>query len=955
MTSLIAAVLLVGWPGTQQKPQEFLGARSVLSRMLRPLGGSALAEPQVVLKDDLNSFGRGVASMPDQDAATQWLALLHRNWDLTTNDTFGFHGNQVSQVLADLPSPGAWPILAAQIKSDCGRETGRTSVLRLLFQVLQGDNAAALTTVTQMEAYAAEASRPGDFSRIRELLARRMRDPDALEAALKAEQSGQAMRGGPSRDVSDLVPLLGVPRAKELLTYFLLNDKAEISFSNYGAIDQYSDRATIDLALEIALAHVDELAYPQWTLASSPDAGNLFERLASRFPRITYGIADGNPMMWSTIQGAEVHCLINLFMSGKTAEARTFGEKYADSLSLTFFGGVAGGSLADRLIQTGKLASFLDFLADLAVAHPNSQLPMLVMSFAQGNAPPAQTEKFLRRLLAGPKPRNNADWFKGQLQAVLLEQGKFEEVANMVGGPSDGVPGSYGYAPGGLVEALGAELHRPDLITLAQNRRNAAVEGDLDFASDEVLLAGIKRGRGPAIEQHLIKNLRIAVEQNGKQSSTGTGPDALSLMRFYALIGRYQDAVTLLDKFPNWNSPDIRWIVNAGDADFCAAARALAKVGRRDEALRILHFELDRAPTDDNAYELLLEVDPEHAAKTLSALAAENPLLAQPTLYLAEFALHQGRLSEAEKYARQAIALNPQDVQSWVGPRKFKAQKLLAVILKKTGKVGEAKRLAGYPRVAETMQRADDLAQMNLLGPAIRLYRQAVSIAPELFEPRRELGICEIRQGSVDAGRRDIEAACALLPAACGGSTWAPIGDIWTSRLGHLTAVDALKALVKHGTKNPTILGSLGALYLRDGEPAEAIRCYRAAVEIDPNCLIAWSGLSNLLDLIPNDLANKVQSNCIRLFDFPSVYSTAAVPDYAACWRESALANGRRLDVPESVFTLRASRDTLARSRNSVYANRRSGMYGELETSPPAARIANDPLIREIGSMLERG
>lgn len=952
MTSLIAAFLVTGTHGYQQKPQQFLGARAVLSRMVTPLGGSALADPDILLSDDLNSFGSRVTTMPDKDAATQWLVLLHRNWDRAAANPNYPSGSQISRVLADLPNPNAWPLIAAQIKAEGNADSFQTLFLNLLFQILMGKNAAAQTTIARIEAKSTEPNGNVDLSQVKELIAKRLRDPDAFEAALKAEPPMQGRWGGPIRNVSGLVSFLGPQRAKVLLTYFLLNDKAELSFENYGTGVPNEDRVTADLAREVALAHVDELAYPQWTLASSPSAGNLFHRLTERFPRINYGFGRDQVMSRSTFEEAEIHCFINLFMAGKTAEAKAFGEKYADSLGLSPLRSGTGDPIADDLIQRGKLVAFLDFLADFAVGHPNSTIPMLYLSLAEGNVPPSQTERFLRRFLAGPKTRDNWEWFKGQFQAALLEQGKLAEVANMAGGPLARIPGTSGFYLGGLLDTLGTELHRPDLTKRAKILRHAAAD-HFEFTGVEGMLEAVKGGHGPAIEKHLIKDLNDAMARYKLESSQGVAREVLSLMRFYTLIGRYKDAVTLLDKIPCWDSPDIRWALFAG-SERIEAAKALAKVGRRDEALRIIHFELSKPPEDEDAYKLLLAVDPLHAANTFSLLETQYPLDARPYAYLAELALQQGRLHEAEKLARKALDLNPADLHPW-GRSTFHAQRILSAILKKLGRGAEAKQLDGYSSAADLMTRASDLSQMNLLGPAIRAYRQVIATTPELFQPRYGLGVCEIRQGLVDQGRRDIAAACERLPLSCGRVMRFPFDDVIISRVARKATRDALEALVQRGTQNPTVLATLGALYIGDGETDRAIHCYRTAAEIDPNCLMAWFGLSGLMDLMPLDLENQVQSNCIRLGIEGSIYPSGPVSDYAVCWRESAIAEGRRLEIPESVFTLAASRDALARSRSSAYLNMRVGHGSDLDIETPAARIAADPLIQAISFYLARG
>ena len=407
-----------------QEAQNYMGARAVLSQMRTPPKGSALADPKVLFADELVAFGDRVGTLPPQQAASEWLGFVHRAFVMGDAGPEDWRNSHFADVLKVLPSPNSWPLIEQALQRGDEKPRARSLSLLLLMDVLRSNHQAAWARLKAIEAEPQIGNATYYLNPIKLDLAIRSQDADALESVLRREadslkEATRYSRGGsPSIAIPDLVPLLGADRAAKLLTYILFTAKAELSFE-YGG----DARSTGELARKITIREASRVAWPQWTLASSPDAGTLFLTFRKRFPKAKMGIATSEPASWSTYQGAAVHCLANLFVAGRLKEAREFAASYADVLS---FGWLGPGeeTLSNRLRQTAKMGSFLSFLGELVLQHPDSSLPSLYMSLASANQDPAGFERFLKRFIASATQSYRKENARTELQSLYLGQGR---------------------------------------------------------------------------------------------------------------------------------------------------------------------------------------------------------------------------------------------------------------------------------------------------------------------------------------------------------------------------------------------------------------------------------------------------------------------------------------------------------------------------------------------------
>ncbi|MFI5386675.1 MAG: hypothetical protein ACHQ50_11210, partial [Fimbriimonadales bacterium] len=786
------------------------------------------------------------------------------------------------------------------------------------------------------------------YDSVKVSLAMRTRDAGALEAVLRAKANSLTGKpsffdgSGPSMSVPDLVAILGVERGRALLTYILHTAKAELTFYEYGGESQ----ATVNLARQIVEQQTGQLAWPQWTLAESSKVSDLFLTFRKRFPTVKKGISifgRGGP---TSYDGAATACLIDLFAAGNTQRAKEFVVEYKDVLGSSMFG--RDESSLEPLGRSGRLGAFLNLIAQSALQYPDSNLADFYMNYARGRESQARIERFLKRLAAvGPMQEYRRQSIKSELQSIYLSQGKLSEVASMLlaAEPSNEDPfGSSSERPK-LLLALAAELHQSDLLKRGLDVAQSSLRAG---SFDEDLLGPlIANGRGPAVEKLLIDDLRKA----GNGDSSGA---VIDLVRFYNRVGRFHDVVTLLERYPNWGAPDlfeVRKYVQGDWSIFHVAARALAKTGRTAEALRIVRYDLTREPGLNEEYALLLDIDPKGAAETIDALHRQFPTETQPVIWKAALLLRAGKLAAAEAMARRAIAMDPCDLEAGDAESRFMAYGVLGDIERAKGNAGKAQRLRRYLLGAQLSAKASAFGSLGLSQQEIALYRKDLTFVPDDFKSRFELATLELQNGHEVDAKKQIAIACRYLPAKFGSSTSYQITLPYASPIREMVKAE-LGARIKRGSASAGIYAYLGNLRGFDADSHLAIQCFRNAVRLDPDCVVAWSELSRMSDQLPDDECRNVYANLVRLGARTRNYASPRITDYRQCWLDAAQSANRRIPAVRALFELPASRNLLSRSSDPRYADARLSTYGEEDLGPPAETLTGDRLVSSISNLI---
>jgi tetratricopeptide (TPR) repeat protein len=908
-----------------------------------------------VLVEDVREFGDRLADLPPQTAARDWLSLADRAYAFQKLNGGSGPFSQFSDLLKYLPAPTSWPYIERSITVD----SERNRCLLLLLSVLQGKSSESLKRLADLQQDANYWLAKGGYlsdgsASTEELLdlklelAVRRRDSDAIVSILKSKADLRKRADHPRENdfawfkVPDLVPLLGVRRAREVLAYILTTAKAELQDG--------SDRATTDLARDVAMRLTSRLAAPQWMLSASTKAGDLFEQFKDRDSFEGQQMDQfGAPSFYGS---AAMYCLANLVSSGQLKRARKFEIQYANNLQFEPFGRDQT-KFVDELAQTGKLEPFIAFFGEVSSGHPETQLSQTYLSL-QKFLPRPNRERALKRFLklhVAGSPRENAE---NDLGRLYLSEGKLPEALTVLTGEKSGSP-EQGLAPN-LYLLLGKELRRPDLIKRGLELAEKSMSSDFD-ADDSLLPLLIQNGFGPGVEEILIDGLRKAEHPQGMSSPPQTQLAVEALTRFYFQAGRYRDVVTLLEEYPNWCAPDLGDLGDYGEPTWAyIAAKSLAQIGRGDEAAAMLPSALKSDPRDDGAYALLISLDRALAAKTFDALHSELPCEPRPLMWKASLLSRSGRAREAELTVRQAIALDPDDTENATGPHRFAAYRLLATIERSLGNLQSARRLDAYELAADRVSKAVEYDGVDMYQKAIACYRQALAAVPDDFRTRLQLADDEFQFGDAAEGKADFSRAFRSPPRRMSDS----IIDVDFDRLAGPSisrmAYPVLEDLAHHGSGNPINYVLLGDIYRQRGEPGRALEVYRRAVQIDPDCGLAWIGLSLLTDKVPPEICNEINTNLLRLGPYlrGSWPPFAPVYDYGKFWEAAEATLHRKIRASRLKFDLRASHRKLATFASSSYLQSLDSPQEDRDSGLPAAPIAQDALIQKLCDLIDR-
>ncbi len=283
--------------------QELQGASSALQQMAAqkppaPKVPPKTQNPTEVFRHELEAFRDKATALPPQEAARGWLALLDR-YSVTIkaanaaasdgNQTEGLAPLSFQEVLAALPPPTAWNALTAEIQARqpmAAKRTIRDLSLLLLSHILQNDPAAqwkdldALQTLFPKVKEDERAELAQTIMGLSESLTKQSGDPvrivQGIELHLAIQQVGD--QNGPSREnmrLPDLVTLLGPQKAESLLRRVLVTSREMVEIP----VGDVTRRLAQKLALELAA----KVKVPQWKLAESLYANELYEALEKRF------------------------------------------------------------------------------------------------------------------------------------------------------------------------------------------------------------------------------------------------------------------------------------------------------------------------------------------------------------------------------------------------------------------------------------------------------------------------------------------------------------------------------------------------------------------------------------------------------------------------------------------------------------------------------------------------
>jgi tetratricopeptide (TPR) repeat protein len=265
---------------------------------------------------------------------------------------------------------------------------------------------------------------------------------------------------------------------------------------------------------------------------------------------------------------------------------------------------------------------------------------------------------------------------------------------------------------------------------------------------------------------------------------------------------------------------------------------------------------------------MLVESEGNAAIPYLDAQAAADPFEERPLIWKAHLLLQDGKLDEAEKAIRSAIAIDPSDGEMGDGDR-LRAYTVLADILEKKGNSEDAKIYRNAVAAIRLAEKADDLNAAGLRTRAIAKYEEALGLFADAYCIQSRLAVQLADMGRMTEAEEHYRRAYELMPDSFGRMESHCFGceRAFKGPLAESLAEKTFTKLVEKSPDKPQLHYLLGYLRKEQGREKEALKHFMKAVELDPEYLNAWKmilDISNKL-LLPGKERDDAAFALLRL------------------------------------------------------------------------------------------
>jgi tetratricopeptide (TPR) repeat protein len=922
---------LLGLAAPAARAAELQGATTAIRTIQEALAAPPPGEAQTglslpaaeQLQHDLEAFAAAQDEMPPEQAATTWLEL----WDRAAAYAdpralsrlagpanpalryalFSREGGLPGAVIAALPGPDAWPLLAERVAArplPAPKAAGAELSLRLLIAFINQDAAAM---AKMLDEHASRLLELEDWQRERaqRQVATLRRKVEGMGAAPTADvvarfaqtlASWKAAGGAPrTLHVPDLVGLAGEARAEALLREALALPGLRLSVAGGGA--------TLALAQRVALSLAGKLQTAQWDLIDSPEAVELYEAMVEQFPEAeaTAGEAADEPdpadefleagrydeeqmAGWAVRErgsATDVY-LLGLLHRGRLDEAAALADKLLrqNNLERVRPGALSNDfwRLAPEWVEPAVLFEFCGRVFAAAPASANlpwREYARLGTQQGKGDEPVRALEQACAVATLSASERAE---LRGKLVDVYLARDAVEPAVALLRQES---PADVKDLPrearlraldryresGERLARLGKLQERPEwfeeglrMAGQAYDAMLMSVPGDEALAAEAVGYRAVEfvrllteNGRYLEAEKRMLANLRAVAVAREDDRGDDEGAAAFvapgnllsivlrELIRLYHAAGRHQDVLALFESAPWWGADDLARMGDDSDLRLAAAA-ALHALGRDAEATPVLKALLCESPDTDKAYELLLACGGNDLVAWLDWLYERDRFEERPLIWKAVLQFKAGQLAEAERTARQALAVDPTDGEQAAGER-GRGYAVLADILKAQGRAEDATFFANVVEAVRMAERGDEFASAGLTRRSLPLYEQAATRFLDAYCVQWRLAEQLYAQGDRAGAEKHYRIAFERLPEQFGQVASLCFGceGVFERAQSRGVAEEVLERLEKEGPKRPQVYYLLGELRQAQGRLDEAYRYYRRATAADPGYLDAWS------------------------------------------------------------------------------------------------------------------
>jgi len=968
------AIVMAGLWGTTLSAtaaDSYIGAEAVLQKIKEKQGAppeeKKEADAQAEFRQQLKDFSSKAKTMPAAEAAKGWLALFDQLGKTKPQDAFGRMPNakqqpvSLSNVLGVLPPPDSWAELEKAVLArpePKGKDVQREQGLKMLVYTLNGNTAARQKVIVELEKLAKDADRneayryQSIFEMLRRAMLASIDDPKIILQMLEQQLAeAQGEDGREQLNVPNLVVVAGAKEAEAFLRKALVAPKVKLQVPE--------GTATQRLAQKLALELINDLKTPQWGLVNSLNTVELYEAMEKKFAPKEAVAAPAIPGLPNIPkvnrfggedyekQNASLYYLLGLIAQNRTEDAI----KVAKAAGKEEHAMLPGDAIS-AMEKAGHSRALADFFHALLTDDPG--LPFWY-NYVQISANVGQTERMLAlvRQAAANKdlPPKKRAMVAGVLTRALLAADKVDEgVAELIrqakaktGEQADEddqmamLMMSQNMDDAGVqVARIGHLMNRPEWVEegLAIARKAVAEAAkqtqQYSYSSAELQLASLlaKLGRGVEAEQVLLDYLaRLATKPKTQNyGRSGNERQALmSLVALYGLAGRQADVLVLFDQAPWWEAKDAKdfYLESAGVDQFSHfrqriqpagyfLAQALIQSGRVAEARPIVEALLDQMPGNDRGYELLLQVEAVKVVARLDELYARDQYEERPLIWKGKVLFDEGKVDEAEKVIRQAVAVDPSDGEQGPDDR-MRVYAILADIREKKGDKKEADILRGAVRAIRLSEQADQFAQAGLLKRAVQMYQDSLKHFADAYCIQSRLAVQLSEMGLHAEAEAYYRKAYELMPDSFGRVESHCFG-CERAFAGERAQGIAEKVFTKLATERPNqpqVHYLLGYLRHEQERHDEALPLFQKAVALDPQYLNAWVKLQETIQHVHQPAAerDRIALAILRLDPLGRHARTQITDlvDVRALWELAEKAQAIQPKSPEALYALAAA------------------------------------------------
>ncbi|MDH3976722.1 MAG: hypothetical protein OEV42_20865, partial [Deltaproteobacteria bacterium] len=432
------------------------------------------------------------------------------------------------------------------------------------------------------------------------------------------------------------------------------------------------------------------------------------------------------------------------------------------------------------------------------------------------------------------------------------------------------------------------------------------------------------------------------------------------LARIYDAAGRHEDVLALLEEAPWWGASDLIEIADDNAELIPLTAKALYKAGRKSEASNLLKNHLYGYPHDDDAYQVLVEMEGPSLIDWLDKLYLRDRFEERPLIWKAYLLNKAGKHEEAEKAVRQALKVDPTDGEQKPGNR-VRGYDFLADILKARGQEEDAAFFKRVVKAVKLAEKGDQFTKAGLVRRSLDIYREASLLFKDAYCIQWRMAERLSSMGDVEGAKKHYEIAFRRMPEQFGQVASFCFGceGVFRHEQSMTTAERILTELSKSSPRKPQVQFLLGQLRLSQHRKLEAYKHFRKAADLDPDYLDAWEEAYKLRSAayLSRQEMDKIILHMIKLDPMQRhirLYETE-VYDLKSLWRIYEDHAPQTIEIPDHLLSLRASEktlkelmDQLGKSADYYFQDRRSKYRARREVPQPGYAVANNAFISQI-------